>query len=115
MLGCNQRCGGSARGVSVASLLRASGPADMTAALNGAPATSPSPPAPRPSARETVREAAGLRDALGAARREAGASFGNDTLYIERLIEQPRHVEIQVFADGHGHTVHVFEREWPDR
>lgn len=43
----------------VASLLRASGPADMTAALNGAPAASPSPPAPRPSARETVREAAG--------------------------------------------------------
>jgi acetyl/propionyl-CoA carboxylase alpha subunit len=45
----------------------------------------------------------------GRAKRKA--SFGNDALYIERLIEQPRHVEIQVFADHHGHTVHVFERE----
>jgi acetyl-CoA carboxylase biotin carboxylase subunit len=60
---------------------------------------------------KAVREAAALSDALAAARREAGASFGNDTLYIERLIEQPRHVEIQVFADSHGHTVHIFERE----
>ena len=60
---------------------------------------------------KTVRDAAGLVDALAAARREARASFGDDTLYVERLIEQPRHVEIQVFADNHGHTVHVFERE----
>ena len=52
-----------------------------------------------------------LADALAAARREATASFGNDTLYVERLIERPRHVEIQVFADAHGNTVHVFERE----
>ena len=49
--------------------------------------------------------------AIGAARREAKASFGDDTLYVERLIERPRHVEIQVFADAHGHTVHLFERE----
>ena len=48
---------------------------------------------------------------MTAARREAKASFGNDTLYVERLIERPRHVEIQVFADAHGHTVHLFERE----
>jgi acetyl-CoA carboxylase biotin carboxylase subunit len=60
---------------------------------------------------KAVRDASALSDALAAARREAQASFGNDTLYIERLIEQPRHVEIQVFADNHGHTVHVFERE----
>jgi len=60
---------------------------------------------------KAVHDAAGLTDALNAARREAAASFANDTLYIERLIEQPRHVEIQVFADAHGHTVHVFERE----
>jgi acetyl-CoA carboxylase biotin carboxylase subunit len=50
-------------------------------------------------------------DALAAARREAKAAFGDDTLYIERLIERPRHVEIQVFADAHGNTVHLFERE----
>ena len=60
---------------------------------------------------KAVHHASGLTDALGAARREAKAAFGNDTLYVERLVERPRHVEIQVFADNHGHTVHVFERE----
>ena len=60
---------------------------------------------------KAVRDEAALVDALNAARREASAAFGNDTLYVERLIEQPRHVEIQVFADSHGNTVHIFERE----
>ena len=60
---------------------------------------------------KTVRDGSALVDALAAARREARASFGDDTLYVERLIERPRHVEIQVFADHHGHTVHIFERE----
>jgi acetyl-CoA/propionyl-CoA carboxylase, biotin carboxylase, biotin carboxyl carrier protein len=59
----------------------------------------------------TVRRDADARDAIGAARREAVAAFGDGTLYIERLIEQPRHVEIQVFADAHGNVVHLFERE----
>lgn len=58
-----------------------------------------------------ARSSAQMADALAAARREAKASFGDDTLFIERLIEQPRHVEIQVFADNHGNVVHVFERE----
>jgi acetyl-CoA carboxylase biotin carboxylase subunit len=60
---------------------------------------------------KAVRDAVGLADALAAARREARAAFGNDALYVERLIEQPRHVEIQVFGDAHGSTVHLFERE----
>lgn len=60
---------------------------------------------------KTVRSAAGAVDALAAARREAQASFGDSTLYVERLIERPRHVEIQIFADAHGHVVHLFERE----
>jgi len=60
---------------------------------------------------KAVHDESGLAGALAAARREAKASFGNDTLYIERLIEKPRHVEIQVFADNYGNTVHVFERE----
>jgi 3-methylcrotonyl-CoA carboxylase alpha subunit len=60
---------------------------------------------------KAVRDPAAFDEALAAARREASASFGNDALYIERLIEQPRHVEIQVFADSHGNTVHIFERE----
>ena len=60
---------------------------------------------------KAVRDPAALSEALAAARREAHASFGNDSLYVERLIEKPRHVEIQVFGDAHGNTVHVFERE----
>ena len=39
------------------------------------------------------------------------AAFGDGTLYVERLIERPRHIEIQVFADAHGNVVHLFERE----
>jgi acetyl-CoA carboxylase biotin carboxylase subunit len=50
-------------------------------------------------------------DAITAARREAVSSFGDGTLYIERLIEQPRHIEVQVFADQHGNVTHIFERE----
>jgi acetyl-CoA carboxylase biotin carboxylase subunit len=60
---------------------------------------------------KAVRDAAAFGDALAAARREASASFANESVYIERLIERPRHVEIQVFADSHGNTVHLFERE----
>jgi len=58
-----------------------------------------------------VRTAAEATDALAAARREATAAFGDGTLYVERLIERPRHVEIQIFADAHGQVVHLFERE----
>jgi acetyl-CoA carboxylase biotin carboxylase subunit len=60
---------------------------------------------------KVARSNADVADALGAARREAKAAFGDDSLYVERLIERPRHVEIQVFADAHDHTVHLFERE----
>jgi 3-methylcrotonyl-CoA carboxylase alpha subunit len=49
--------------------------------------------------------------AIQAARREAVAAFGDGTLYLERLIQSPHHVEVQVFADDHGHTIHLFERE----
>jgi acetyl-CoA carboxylase biotin carboxylase subunit len=59
----------------------------------------------------TVREAHELDDAIAAARREAQAAFGDGTLYVERLIERPRHVEVQIMADRHGHIVHLFERE----
>jgi acetyl/propionyl-CoA carboxylase alpha subunit len=51
------------------------------------------------------------RDAIQAARREATAAFGDGTLYVERLIERPRHIEIQILADSHGNVVHLFERE----
>jgi acetyl/propionyl-CoA carboxylase alpha subunit len=49
--------------------------------------------------------------AIGAARREAVAAFGDGTLYVERRIERPRHIEVQIFADSHGNVVHLFERE----
>ncbi|CAL9466103.1 Acetyl-_propionyl-coenzyme A carboxylase alpha chain [Streptomyces sp. enrichment culture] len=58
-----------------------------------------------------VRDAAKLTDEIAAARREARASFGDDTLLVERWIDRPRHIEIQVLADGHGGVVHLGERE----
>jgi acetyl-CoA carboxylase biotin carboxylase subunit len=59
----------------------------------------------------SARDASTLAEAIPAARREAHAAFGDGTLYVERLIERPRHVEIQIFADDHGNAVHLFERE----
>ncbi len=50
-------------------------------------------------------------DLLAACRREAKAAFGDDRVLLERLIERPRHVELQVFADRHGQAVHLFERD----
>ena len=58
-----------------------------------------------------VRDHDSARTLIPAARREAVASFGDGTLYLERLIERPRHVEVQVFGDSHGDVVHLFERE----
>ncbi|MEO1399055.1 MAG: biotin/lipoyl-containing protein, partial [Pseudomonadota bacterium] len=50
-------------------------------------------------------------DALTAAKREAKAAFGNEAMLIERFVRAPRHIEVQVFADGHGNVVHLFERD----
>ncbi|MER5222412.1 acetyl/propionyl/methylcrotonyl-CoA carboxylase subunit alpha [Streptomyces flaveus] len=58
-----------------------------------------------------VRDLSVLSEEIAAARREARASFGDDTLLVERWIDRPRHIEIQVLADGHGHVVHLGERE----
>src|SRR5215472_6461503 len=44
-------------------------------------------------------------------RRESDSAFGDGTLYVEQVIERPRHVEVQIFADAHDHVVHLFERE----
>jgi 3-methylcrotonyl-CoA carboxylase alpha subunit len=59
----------------------------------------------------SVRVHGELTDSIQAARREALAAFGDGTLYVERLLDRPRHVEVQVFADTHGHVVHLFERD----
>ncbi|MBQ0848838.1 acetyl/propionyl/methylcrotonyl-CoA carboxylase subunit alpha [Streptomyces sp. BH-SS-21] len=58
-----------------------------------------------------VRDAAVLPEEIAAARREARSSFGDDTLLVERWVDRPRHIEIQVLADGHGNVVHLGERE----
>jgi 3-methylcrotonyl-CoA carboxylase alpha subunit len=60
---------------------------------------------------KVVRDEAHLLPSIAQARREATSAFGDGTLYVERLVERPRHVEIQVFADGRGNVVHLFERE----
>ena len=58
-----------------------------------------------------VREAGEIDASIQAARRESAAAFGDGTLYVERLVEEPRHVEIQIFGDAHGQVVHLFERD----
>ncbi|MFI6453182.1 biotin carboxylase N-terminal domain-containing protein [Streptosporangium amethystogenes] len=58
-----------------------------------------------------VRSAAELPEALASARRTAAAAFGDATLLIERFVENPRHIEIQVMADAHGGVIHLGERE----
>ena len=58
-----------------------------------------------------VADAHELRSAFETAQAEAAAAFGDSSLYLEKAVERPRHIEIQVFADNHGHVVHLGERE----
>ncbi len=58
-----------------------------------------------------VEEAAGLERAMETARSEAEGAFGDGRVFIEKYIQQPRHVEFQILADAHGHVLHLFERE----
>jgi len=58
-----------------------------------------------------VHEPSELAAALTSARREAGAAFGDDTLFLERFVLNPRHIEVQVLADSFGNVVHLGERE----
>ncbi|MCB2062348.1 MAG: acetyl/propionyl/methylcrotonyl-CoA carboxylase subunit alpha, partial [Novosphingobium sp.] len=58
-----------------------------------------------------VEQAGNFADALTSCKREAASSFGNDHVLIEKYIMSPRHIEVQVFGDTHGNTVHLFERD----
>ena len=58
-----------------------------------------------------VDEPRTLADAVAAARREAASTFGDDTVFLERLVVDPRHVEVQILGDAHGSVIHLFERE----
>lgn len=58
-----------------------------------------------------VFDADKLAESLKTARREAASSFGDDTLFLERLVATPRHIEVQIMADAHGNVIHLGERE----
>lgn len=58
-----------------------------------------------------VSDASDLEEALGRAASESRAAFSDDSVYLEKYMHRPRHVEIQILADSHGHVVHLFERE----
>src|SRR5690606_12575477 len=58
-----------------------------------------------------VREREALAEAFDRARSEASAAFGDGTMFVERFIERPRHIEVQILADASGDVVHLFERD----
>jgi acetyl-CoA carboxylase, biotin carboxylase subunit len=58
-----------------------------------------------------VRKESEIVAGIRAARSEAASSFGDNAVYIEKYIDSPHHIEFQVLADQHGHTIHLFERE----
>ncbi len=58
-----------------------------------------------------VHAEASLATAFSMCKTEAGAAFGNETVFIEKFLEEPRHIEVQVLGDTHGNIIHLFERE----
>lgn len=60
---------------------------------------------------QVVRSSEEFAEAFSTARSEAKANFGDDTVYIEKYLEKPRHIEIQIFGDGHGNSIHLGERD----
>ncbi len=58
-----------------------------------------------------VGETAGFLPALASAKREAAGAFGDDRMLVEKYLQRPRHIEVQIFADRHGNAVHLFDRD----
>src|SRR5690606_20172432 len=58
-----------------------------------------------------VRSEAGMKEAFDRARSEAKAAFGSDEVYVEKLIENPKHIEVQIIGDTEGNIVHLYERD----
>jgi propionyl-CoA carboxylase alpha chain len=58
-----------------------------------------------------ARSVAELESAVSSAEREAASAFGDGTVFLERFVESPRHIEVQIFGDSHGNVIHLFERE----
>ncbi len=58
-----------------------------------------------------IREAGELKRAFNDARNEAAKAFGDDTVFLEKYIDSPKHIEVQILGDQHGNTVHLFERD----
>jgi len=58
-----------------------------------------------------IRDEEQLRKAFPESKREAGSAFGDDTVFLEKFVENPKHIEIQIVADNHGNMVHLFERD----
>jgi len=59
----------------------------------------------------TVHTEAALLNAIAMTKAEAGSAFGNPTVYMEKFLEDPRHIEFQVMADSHGNAIHLGERD----
>ena len=58
-----------------------------------------------------VREQEGLKDSFERATSEAKAAFGNGTVFVERFLDKPKHIEVQLLGDNNGNVVHLFERD----
>ncbi|MFP3821915.1 carbamoyl phosphate synthase, partial [Bacillus sp. SIMBA_008] len=58
-----------------------------------------------------VRSESELKESFERAKSEAKAAFGNDEVYVEKLIENPKHIEVQVIGDKEGNVVHLYERD----
>ena len=58
-----------------------------------------------------VRNSEELRESYNRAKSEAKAAFGNDEVYVEKFVEKPKHIEVQILADEEGNVVHLYERD----